>query len=133
MKKILIILGIIASIIILILSIHYYHISSVKGIINEIYESNGNYHSEHILDSVIKQLNPRNALDNSTDVVKEDFQIDSFTTTFDHKTMDYTYVYKVYGEENGKEKLIYQDSRNICLHIEFHGLNWIIVSCKEIS
>lgn len=125
-KKILIILGIIASIIIFLLSAHYYHISSVKSIINEIYESNGNYHSEHILDSVVQQLNPRNNIDNFIDVVKEDFQINSFTTTFDHKTMDYTYVYKVYS----KEKLMYQDSRNICLHIEFQGLNWVIVSCK---
>jgi len=127
-KKLLIVLGIILSIIFFLLSIHYYHIWSVKSIVNSIYESNGNYHSEHILDSVVQQLNPRNNIDNSIDVVKEDFQINSFTTTFNHKTMDYTYVYKVYS----KEKLIYQDSQNICLHIEFHGLNWIIVSCKRI-
>ena len=129
-KKILIISGIIASIIVLLLSAHCYHISSVKSIINEVYESNGNYHSEHILDSVIQQLNPRNFLDNSTDVVREDFQINSFVTALDHRRMVYNYVYKAYGEENGKEKLIYQVSQEIRLRIEFQGLNWVIVSCK---
>ena len=131
MKKI-VIIGIILSIIILLFSIYCYYISSIKRIIIGIYESNGDFHSEHVSDSVVKNLNPRNNMDFSIVSEKEDFQITSLTTTLDYKTVDYSYVYKVYSEEKGKEEIKYNDSRNICLHIEFHGLNWKIVSAKEV-
>lgn len=132
MKKIIIICITVISIIVLFISIECCFVSSVKRTIIEIYESNGNYHSEHILDDVVKILNPRNRIEHPIIAEKEDFQITDFTTTLNFKTMDYTYEYKVYSKEKGKEKILYNDSRKICLHIDFQGFNWVIVSAKEI-
>jgi hypothetical protein len=104
MKKIIIICITVISIIVLYISINSYFVSSVKRAIIEIYESNGNYRSEHVLDDVVKILNPRNRIEHQIIDEKEDFQITGFTTTLNFKTMDYTYEYKVYSKEKGKEK-----------------------------
>jgi hypothetical protein len=64
--------------------------------------------------------------ENATQIAK------NLKTNFTHDTMDYTYEYKVYGKDKGQEKVIYKDSRNISLCIELQGLNWVIVSAKEI-
>ncbi len=132
MKKIIIICITVISIIVLYISINCYFVSSVKRTIIEIYESNGNYRSEHVLDDVVKILNPRNRIEHQIIDEKEDFQITDFTTTLNFKRMDYTYEYKVYSKEKGKEKILYNDSRKICLSIDFQGFNWVIVSAKEI-
>lgn len=80
----------------------------------------------------MKQLNPKKGLENYSDVVRDNFQITDLKTSFTHDNIDYTYEYKVYVKDNGQEKVIYKDSRKICLRIEFQGLNWVIVSAKEI-
>ncbi|MGN1130465.1 MAG: hypothetical protein ACI4Q8_03865 [Ruminococcus sp.] len=133
-KKVLIVsLATIGFIILVLSTVYFYFTSSINSIVNEVYESNGNYHSEHVLDSVVKYLNPRNNLKNNDidekDVEKEEFSVSDFIIEPVHKQIEYTYSYSAYGQDN----LIYNTSRKISLKIEFDGINWIIVNCKEIQ
>lgn len=127
---------IIFSAILLILFVIYLIFSiSIRNLIYDIYNSNGQISSVHIKDpAIVEHINVRSGIsdevkDFSSKEIKENYFIWflPFINLFDGKVY-YTYSYRVYKNDD----FIYGSSQiPVTLSIKWENLNWIIVDYFE--
>lgn len=126
---------IIVAILLVLFCIFLFFSISVKSLIYNIYNSNGNYSSTHIEDpAIVEEINVRhnvsdNVKDFSSKEIKENYNLSPLPiiNLFSGKIY-YTYSYEAYKNDD----IIYGCSQiPVTLSIKWENLNWIIVDYYE--